>query len=100
MGRYDPKTDNIAVLPIMVSFRHIKSNAIPLWEALDKIFILFWYINELWAISEEVMTTPWKFDELPVLSAVWFNVSVLSDLSLKPQTNQRMLTFKVKVKVK
>ena len=41
-----------------------------------------------------------KIDDLTVVSVVWFTVSVLSDLSSKPQTSECLLTFKVKVKVK
>ena len=37
-----------------------------------------------------------QLDDLTVLWAVYLTFSVLSDLSVKPQTNQSMLTLKVK----
>ena len=70
-------------------------------ESFIQTFISFSYTDKLGAINGVIMNKKtWKFDDLPVLSVVWFTVSVLSDLSLKPQTSQCMLTFKVKVKVK
>ena len=69
-------------------------------ESFILVCISFSYIDKLGAIYGDVMTKNMKIDDLTVVSVVWFTVSALSDLSLKPQTSECMLTFKVKVKVK
>ena len=99
-GRYYPKTEkNVDLFLVTVSFLHIESSVIPLLKAVTNGFISPCYMDELWAICEDVMTKNlkiWWF--LTVLCAVSFTFSVLSGFSLKIQTNQCMITFKVKVK--
>ena len=54
-------------------------------------------MNNIWGHYD---LKAWTFDDLTALCAVWFTLSVLRDLFLKPWVDQYLLTFKVNVKVK
>ena len=80
-------------------FCQIASIEIPLY--LNSFFISSSYTDELWAIYEDIMTKKrWKFMIFDCGSCSVIEISVLSDLTLKLQANQSMLTFKVKEKFK
>ena len=98
--RYYTKTEkNVDVFLVTVSFLHIESSVSPLLKAVTNGFISPCHADELWAICEDIMTKKLKiWRVLTVLCAVSFTFSVLSGFSLKAQTNQCVLTFKVKVK--
>ena len=95
-GHYDPQTKKKDVLPC--------NGVISSGRIMYKAFIgsshqglhFFWYTDELWAMYEDVMTKKaitWLNCALGSLSTF----SILSYLSLKPQTDQStcMLTLKV-----
>ena len=88
-------------LLITESFLHIESCVMLLLKASSRPSFRFLTLTDWSNIWGRYHKKKWKLDDLSVLSIiVWFTISVLSDLSLKPQTNECMLTFKVKVKVK
>ena len=101
-GRYDPKTKkNLTFLLVTVPFLHIESSVIPplkaFYQGLHFFFLHWWAMNNIWGHYD---LKAWQFDDLTVLCAVWFTLSVLRDLFLKPWADQLLLTFKVNVKVK
>ena len=91
----------VSFLLVTVPFLHIESSVIPplktFYEGLHFFFLQWWAMNNIWGHYD---LKAWKFDDLTVLCAVWFTLSVLRDLFLKPWVDQHLLTFKVNVKVK
>ena len=85
---------------VTVSFPHRDSGVRLQLKAVTYDFISPSYTDKLWEICEDVMIKT-KLENLmifTVLCAVSFTFSVLSGFSLKLQTNQSVLTFKVKGK--
>ena len=102
MGTLWPKNwKMLSFLLVTVPFLHIESSVIPplkaFYEGLHFFFLHWWAMNNTWG---HYNLKAWKFDDLTVLCAVWFTLSVLRDLFLKPWADQHLLTFKVNVKVK
>ena len=102
MGTLWPKNwKKLSFLLVTVPFLHIESSVIPplkaFYEGLHFFFLHWRAMNN---IGGHYDLKAWKFDDLTVLCAVWFTVSVLRDLFLKPWADQHLLTFKVNVKVK
>ena len=102
MGTLWPKNwKKLSFLLVTVPFLHIESSVIPplkaFYEGLHFFFLHWRAMNNIWGHYD---LKAWKFDDLTVLCAVWFTVSVLRDLFLKPWADQHLLTFKVNVKVK
>ena len=91
----------LSFLLVTVPFLQIESSIIPplkaFYEGLHFFFLHWWAMNNIWGHYD---LKGWKFDDLTVLYAVWFTLSVLRDLFLKPWADQHLLTFKVNVKVK
>ena len=83
----------------VISPHRIKCNTCieSFYEGLHFFFLHWWAMNNIWGHYD---LEAWKFDDLTVLCAVWFTLSVLRDLFLKPWADQHLLTFKVNVKVK
>ena len=100
-GRYDPKLKKADVFACscVISSHRIKCNTSieSFYEGLHFFFLHWWAMNNIWGHYD---FKTWKFDDLTVLGAVWFTLSVLWDLYLKPWADQHLLTFKVNVKVK
>ena len=65
------------------------------YEGLHFFFLHWWSMSNIWGHYD---LEAWKFDDLTVLCAVWFTLSVLWDLFLKPWADQHVLTFKVNVR--
>ena len=102
MGTLWPKNwKKLSFLLVTVPFLHIESSVIPplkaFYEGLHFFFLHWWAMNNIWGHYD---LKAWKFDDLTELCAVWFTVSVLRDLFLKPWADQHLLTFKFNVKVK
>ena len=102
MGTLWPKNwKKLSFLLVTVPFLHIESSVIPpinaFYEGLHFFFQHWWAMNNIWGHYD---LKAWKFDDLTVLCAVWFTLSVLRDLFLKPWADQHLLTFKFNVKVK
>ena len=102
MGTLLPKNwKKFSFLLVSVPFLRIESSVIPplkaFYQGLHFFVLLWWAMNNTWAHYD---LEAWKFDDLTVLCAVWFTLSVLKDLFLKPWADQHLLTFKVNVKVK
>ena len=83
----------------VISPHRIKCNTCieSFYEGLHFFFLHWWTMSNIWGHYD---LEAWKFDDLTVLCAVWFTLSVLRDLFLKPWVDQHLLTFKVNVKVK
>ena len=100
-GRYDQKTKKSSRFCLWLPFLHIESSVIPplkaFYQGLHFFFLHWWAMNNIWGHYD---LKAWKFDDLTVLCAVWFTLSVLRDLFLKPLVDQHLLTSKVNVKVK
>ena len=102
MGTLWPKNwKKLSFLLVTVPFLHIESSVIPplkaFYEGLHFFFLNWWAMNNIWGHYD---LKAWKFDDLTVLCAVWFTVSVLRDLLLKQWADQHLLTLKVNIKVK
>ena len=102
MGTLWPQNwKKLSFLLVTVPFLHIESSVIPplkaFYEGLHFFLIHWWAMNNIWGHYD---LKAWKFDNLTVLCAVWFTLSVPRDLFLKPWVYQHLLTFKVNVKVK
>ena len=91
----------LSFLLVTEPFLHIESSVMPplkaFYEGLHFFFLHWWAMSNIWGHYD---LKAWKFDDLNVLCAVWFTLSVLRDLFLKPWADQHLLTFKVNVKVK
>ena len=102
MGTLWPKNwKKLSFLLVTVPFLHIESSVIPplkaFYEGLHFFFLQLWAMNNTWGHYD---LKAWKFDDLTVLCAVWFTLSVPRDFFLKLWVDQHLLTFKVNVKVK
>ena len=102
MGTLWPKNwKKFSFLLVSVPFLRIESSVIPplkaFYQGLHFVVLHWWAMNNTWAHYD---LEAWKFDDLTMLCAVWFTLSVLRDLFLKPWADQHLLTFKVNVKVK
>ena len=93
------KKADVSACNYVISPHRIKCNTCieSFCEGLHFFFLHWWTMSNIWGHYD---LEAWKFDDLTVLCAVWFTLSVLRDLFLKPWADQDLLTFKVNVKVK